>query len=127
MVQPAPLQHFRISLPLATHWGPATCEDVDCEHYLKGWITIVPSVGPQADYIRKSSKRKFKEEKTPEGMSKFIFSSGQKCFREHKFPNGRPHIWSHHKGQHNRIMQPRDFKDLMSEEAYKVNQELQKG
>ncbi len=75
-------QHFMVTRPLSTHFRAATCKETDCPHYLKGWTTIVPSVGPQADYIRSESGRQFKEEKKDGGLAAFHFAPGQRCFND---------------------------------------------
>ena len=75
-------QHFTVSRPLATHFRAATCKETDCPHYLNGWVTIVPVVSPQADYIRSESGRHFTEEKQADGLTAFKFPPGQKCFND---------------------------------------------
>jgi len=99
-IQPAmPVQFyttFRIAIPLRTHWRKATCEEIDCEQYLKGWTTQVDEATElgqqQAYYIRHDRGRKHTEEKTPEGLTSFWFPPGQRCFQaaNHQTWNGRP-------------------------------------
>jgi hypothetical protein len=104
LLPPQAYTTYQIVIPLATHWGPATCEDVDCPHYLLGWQSIIDEsteMGQrQAYYIRKESGRRFREEPggfavapvPSAGMTVFTFEPGQPCFRasEHKAQNGRP-------------------------------------
>jgi hypothetical protein len=85
-------QRFRAIMPHQTHRREATCEEVDCRHYLKGWKTIVGTDTPQAVYIRKDSGREFTE-MIEGGLVTFIFPPGQTCFRGHSFPTGRPPIF----------------------------------
>lgn len=87
---------FQISRPLATHWRPATCEEDDCEQYLKGWKSVIDeSTGlgqQQAHYIRKQSGRKFTESTDEQpGLTVFTFESGQACFAssKHRVPLDR--------------------------------------
>jgi hypothetical protein len=85
-------QRFRAVMPPATHRREATCEEVDCTHYLGGWKTVVGTETQQALYIRKESGREFTE--MIEGsLITFIFPPGQTCFRPHTFPTGRPPIF----------------------------------
>jgi len=87
-------QFFRIRRPLATHWRPATCKEMDCPHYLNGWKTIVPFDSPQAEYIRNGSGRHFTE--TREGdIAEFVFPPGQTCFAsaDHQRRVDRPDIF----------------------------------
>ncbi len=83
---------YSMRRPLKTHWQPATCEDVDCHAFLNGWATVVnegSELGQaQADYIRHDRTRRHAEERTAEGMTRFVFPAGQVCFRqsEHRQP-----------------------------------------
>lgn len=72
--------HFVIDRPLETHWRDATCKEVDCPHYLNGWLMVLPDPGPQVDYVRHSG-RHFTEKKVGGGTIEFNFPPGQKCFR----------------------------------------------
>lgn len=127
-------QRFRLSKPLhcgtcgQSHWREASCAEVDCPHYLGGWRTVVGSNSAQAGYIRHNSNRAFTETKTDDGVSAFVFSAGQRCFREHKMPLDRP---AHFRHQPNRatplkyvptLEGPR-FTHAYNEEIYKLRQE----
>lgn len=86
------LQQYRAVLPAQTHRREATCEEVDCPHYLNGWKTAVGNDGAQAYYVRKDSGRDFTE--MIEGdIVTFIFPPGQTCFRDHSLPTGQPPIY----------------------------------
>jgi hypothetical protein len=75
---------YAIASPLATHWRAATCEEAECPHHLFGWVTAVDErtdLGQaQAHYIRKDSGRGFTEERGPDGLTRFTFTPGQRCF-----------------------------------------------
>jgi len=89
----AAYQTFEISAPLATHWRPATCAEVECDHYVHGWQTIVPSDSPAAEYIRHDKTRSHREERRDGGLACFTFGPGQRGFapgHDHKLPVGRP-------------------------------------
>jgi hypothetical protein len=81
---PQAMKTYKITAPLETHWRPATCIEVQCEMFLRGWQTIVPTVSPQADYIRADRSRSAREERQDGGMSTFTFGPGQTCFRPHQ-------------------------------------------
>lgn len=76
-------KHYRAVMPFPTHFRDATCREANCIQYLNGFITTVPTHGPQANYIRHHSGRHFTEKATPDGMSAFTFPAGQTCFRTH--------------------------------------------
>lgn len=92
-IQPVgPVQAYRtfsVTAPLRTHFRPATCEEIDCPAFLKGWVTRANP--EQAEYIRRRSGRKY-EEREP-GV--FVFNSGQMCFSaaQHRVRIERPEIY----------------------------------
>jgi hypothetical protein len=91
-IQPAmPVEAYKtfgIVAPVSTHWRAATCTEVHCPAEEFGWTTTVDEstdLGQkQAHYIRREAKRSFKESKRPDGMTDFVFSAGQRCFRQHR-------------------------------------------
>lgn len=97
----APTHTWRIAAPAETHRRPADCREVDCIHYQHGWVTEVATDSPQARYIREemnrgedaSRRRTFTEERPYEGMSRFVFPPGQRCFRQHTAPTGREGLY----------------------------------
>ncbi len=94
---PSAYRTFQITSPIATHWRPATCEEVDCPNFLNGWKSAIDEsveLGQrQAYYIRKHSGRKYTEDRESQpGLTVFVFEAGQACFSasQHKAPLGRP-------------------------------------
>ena len=85
---------YQIAAPLATHWNVVTCADAGCEHHETGWDSLIDEqteLGQrQAHYVRRESGRRFTEERQPDGLTRFKFEAGQKCFREHSARNMRP-------------------------------------
>lgn len=88
---------YGISAPAATHFRRATCAEVDCTHYLRGWKTTVDEstdLGQkQAHYIRRESRRGHTESRTAAGLTEFLFEAGQRCFRPHQVRVDRPEIY----------------------------------
>lgn len=99
-IQPAmPVQAYRtfsVHMPLATHWRPASCEEVGCKRYLKGWkTTFVPGTptGEKIRYQIKNSpiRRKYVVARLPDRIE-VVFEAGQECFVQdhpvtrHKIP-----------------------------------------
>lgn len=91
---------FGYRRPLATHWRPATCAEVECPHYLHGWMTPADErtdLGiAQAYYIRHKSGRGYREHRDEIGRTIFVFAPGQRCFRsdQHRLPIiERPALW----------------------------------
>lgn len=93
------MKTYQVSAPLATHWRKATCEEVQCAGYVKGWKTLIDTRTvqgqAQANYIRVASGRRFTEEANIAGGVTFHFAVGQSCFRsgDHKVPLERPALY----------------------------------
>lgn len=98
-------QTFQIEAPKATHSRPATCEEVECGMYLKGWqmkIDISTPLGEQqARYIKYSSGRSFRVVEQRDGLVVLEFRSGQPCFAEHRVATDLPPIFSVKGGDRN--------------------------
>jgi hypothetical protein len=72
---------YQVLVPPTTHTRPATCEEVDCDPYRKGWSTTLSLEG-QAGMIHtvRTSGRPFTE--ATDGTSvTFVFEPGTKCFK----------------------------------------------
>lgn len=93
------MKTYQIVAPLSTHFRKATCEEVECRHYINGWKTIIDERTAQgqgqAHYIRRSSGRRFTEERDAAGLTVFKFEAGQVCFKasEHRMRLDRPEIY----------------------------------
>ena len=83
---------YQLLQPLATHFRPATCEEVDCPAYLHGWKTVIDEsteLGQrQAHYIRDESDRRYQRDPVVfgQGPVTYMFEAGQRCFRQHHEP-----------------------------------------
>lgn len=77
----------------------AACSEVGCEAWARGWDTTVDERtelgAAQAVYIRRHSRRTFREMRTDMGLTVFRFEAGQRCFAEHKT---RPEVYARHRG-----------------------------
>lgn len=81
------MKTYSISTPQDTHFRKATCKEVDCEHYLNGWMTTVLANSDDERLIRRAG-RHFTVEKRPDGFLRFVFHAGQTCFAavHHRVP-----------------------------------------
>lgn len=93
---PSLYKTYEISAPVSTHTRPATCVEVECEHYFSGWRTEIDVTTEQgrslADYlIGRTHGRAFTQERTEGGLAAFVFPAGQRCFRasQHRVPLDR--------------------------------------
>ena len=86
---------YQILSPIATHYRPASCADVDCAAHAHGWRTTVDETTPlgqeQAAYIRRGAGRRHAETRD-NNLTTFTFEAGQVCFAaaDHRLPLDRP-------------------------------------
>lgn len=90
------VRSYEVVSPLETHTRKARCEEVECQHYGRGWKTIIDvstSQGQmQANYIRLHSGRTFTY--VEEGTKvTFTFPAEQQCFSEHRVSMERPSLF----------------------------------
>lgn len=135
---PGAYRTYQILAPASTHWRPATCAEVDCAAYLRGWSTTVDETtelgARQAYYIRRQSGRGFTEQRDTAGLTVFAFEPGQRCFRagEHQVqvrPESyliRPGDWRH-LGDPRRVGSARAWVDDFGEHQQRIADEIQKG
>jgi hypothetical protein len=94
---PTAYKTYGVARPLPSHFRPATCREVDCGAWLRGWQTIVDvstDLGArQANYIRMHSGRSYTC--TEAGtLVTFTFPAGQRCFGAHRLPLERPPLFT---------------------------------
>lgn len=90
---PSLYKTYAMLRPKSTHTRIATCQEVDCPDFLRGWrthIDLSTDIGKrQSRYIRDHSGRSFVEVKRPifgDPTVVLEFPAGQQCFREHRVP-----------------------------------------
>lgn len=85
---PEAFQTFGIVAPKETHTVPATCEEVECDHHIRGWamkIDLGTDLGQeQARYIKHQSGRSYEVTEQRDGLVTLVFRPGQECFQEHR-------------------------------------------
>lgn len=86
---------FQIVAPASTHRRKATCAEVECLHYLKGWRVRTDNLDPQMLHDATHSGRKFTELHVSEDENWLVFEAGQACFRatQHSVPLNRQEIF----------------------------------
>jgi hypothetical protein len=99
---------YELSAPLQTHYRAGTCEEAGCLAFHKGWTSHIDestALGQaQAAYIRRSSGRRFTEQRASDGTTEFVFEPGQRCFRsdEHRVPLEREPLYVVRHGDYRR-------------------------
>lgn len=97
-------QTFQVTSPISTHTRPATCEEVGCVHYLRGWrmkIDLGTDLGrKQGYYVKHHSGRSYKIIGQADGLVELEFAANQPCFKEHRTRTDRPEIYRVKGGDH---------------------------
>lgn len=90
MLGPESYRTYAIVAPLATHFRPATCEEVGCRGWANGWVTRLPVGHELIDLITSGRTGRRYQETTAPGAAEreFAFPAGQSCFRasQHRVP-----------------------------------------
>lgn len=99
---PQAMQTFAIKAPPSTHMRPATCAEVDCEQYRKGFRFPVLAGSDRAAYIRRAAdglidgyRRRYIIVPDAAGRVQIVFPAGQFCFRvtAHRVKLDRPEFY----------------------------------
>lgn len=85
---------YSVAAPLATHWRPATCAEVDCPNYLNGWRVRVEGLPDDLLHAAKTSGRKYAQLDVGPGETWLVFEAGQQCFAPHEKSLDRPAIFA---------------------------------
>lgn len=72
---------YQIVSPLSTHWRPATCAEVECPEYEKGWRVRIEGLPPEMIHTARTSGRKYSELEISANEHWLVFEPGQPCFR----------------------------------------------
>ncbi len=92
-LEPQHMQTFQVKAPKGAY-RPATCEEVECQMYAKGWkmqLDLQSGLGQkQAYYIKHQSGRSFTHEVLESGLVELTFKGGQPCFQEHQLRTDLP-------------------------------------
>lgn len=91
------MQTFQVTAPISTHTRVATCEEVECAQYARGWkmrIDLNTELGQkQAWYIKNHAGRSYKKVGAQDGLVDLEFAPNQPCFAEHRVRIDRPEIY----------------------------------
>ena len=148
LMEPGAYKTYAMVSPLATHFRPATCAEVDCPHYLNGWgvrIHQLPAEDQaavrQATYETQGRRYRYayEEREMTAGETWLLFKPGQPCFkaREHRARvDDRPPLYIVRDGDHRgnprgtkaRLHQrPENWVEDFAEHQQKLADEIEKG
>ncbi len=112
-------QTYGWSRPIATHWVPATCEDIDCAAYRFGWVStfdLATDLGRrQYDYCVHDKTRASTEHRPGGTLVDLTYPPGTVCFaaKEHRQLLGRPPVF---------FVRPGDWRGNPDGRAVRVHQ-----
>lgn len=91
---PQAYKTFTASMPLRSHFRPATCEEAGCDQYRSGWVTTIDlstlDGQKMAHLVQHDKTRRWSIQKVTPTLVKVIYGPGQRCFRPHQVRNDAP-------------------------------------
>jgi hypothetical protein len=110
---PESYKTYTIHAPLSTHFRRATCEEIGCPNYLKGWQTRIEGLPAELLHAVRNSGRKYTELRVTEGETWLVFEAGQSCFQttKHRTRIDEPELYIVRDGDHRG--NPRGTKDRL--------------
>lgn len=130
-------QSFEIHSPIATHYRTVSCRDMECQHYLAGWVSKFDVSTQQgrawAIAVRQSGRRYTFEQHGTEVT--FKFPPGQTCFQApHKVAVERPELfvvrdgdWRDNPTGRKAHVRPREFVERMADNLDYIHSEMKRG
>lgn len=91
----AQMKTYEIAAPADTHFRRATCAEVGCEAYEKGWQLRKEVLSPELLHTVETSGRSYAEMPVREGETWMVFAPEQPCFRAaaHRIRLERPELF----------------------------------
>lgn len=118
------------------YYQPASCEDVDCEHWLNGWQTRIPATAEGLLYTARHCGRPYAE-RAEDGEVVFVFAPGTPCFKAatHRIKVGRPELFivrggdwrGNPTGEHRIHSRPDDWVDEFRTHTEKLHAQQERG
>jgi|SRR5580698_9161685 hypothetical protein len=98
---PQSYKSYEMRYPLRTHWRKATCEEVECDHWVMGWDTLIDTstdLGQrQYDYCHGDRSRSFTEKREGLTIVRFHYGPGNQPFpgprHDHRVKVERPPLF----------------------------------
>ncbi len=122
---------YNVLRPAGTHFRVATCEEVGCPDYQRGWRTRVPaSDGALLSTARTTGRRYVETADVADGVVEFIYEAGQPCFRasQHRVPTDAPAIHIVRDGRSDpRRMSAQGWHDDLGEHLDRIREAQERG
>lgn len=132
--RPSAYQTFSVHRPLATHWRKATCEEVHCPDFERGWRLRVEILDAAQLYDVEHCGRSYQRVQAAEGETWLVFKAGQPCFRAstHRIQVERDALFVLRGGDWRQLgdpvkLSPTSWVDAFGENQDKLRDEVEKG
>lgn len=138
-IGPENYKTYQLLAPANTHMRPATCSEVECSNYARGFKVVCDTStnlgAAQAKYIVEKSGRRYSVV-TRDTLIEFTFLAGQQCFAQHRLPNGREPLFIVRGGDHrgnprgipvSRHASADDWVDDFANHQIKIEERFKKG
>lgn len=123
--RPSAYQTFSVHRPLATHWRPATCKEVECPDYLHGWRLRVEGLDARDVHLATHCGRSFQRVEVAQGETWLVFQAGQACFQaaRHQKPLERPELYVVRGGDWRELGDPHQLSPTSWVDSFGENQQ----
>ena len=135
---PSAYKTYEVLRPRGTHFRKATCQEVDCPNWQRGWRTscdVNTELGRrQANYIRLHSGRSWTVRSAGDLVT-FTFAPGQECFSQHTRPLDREPFFRMRAGDSRGdpsgrapvLLRCRDWLDDFGDNQLRVHERVERG
>lgn len=89
------METHQIAAPLATHWRPASCEEVGCLQFHHGWMIPITGLDDGDMWQLEHCGRRYRHMEVEGHGPVYVYEPGQPCFRshEHRIRLDRPELF----------------------------------
>ena len=112
--------HWRIETPRSSHYRTASCAEVNCPNYYKGFYIVLPTTMIVQIIAIRESRMQYTEEEMEGGLIRFVFAPGQECFEgqagNHQSNLEREPIFK----KNGRIQEVNQWQDGIGESLYRL-------
>lgn len=123
--------HYSINSPLASHYRPATCEEIECPHWRDGWQVNATDL-TDVHYVELARGGwHFTVLRVSEAETFLVFKAGQRCFEHgsHKVALQRPALYvvrDPARGSRRTHVRAEDWRDDLHEHTDQVARDRQR-
>lgn len=105
-------QTYQILAPRATHWRPASCQEIGCHAWTSGWLTKVLAGSRDEAILREFRAGMWSRvERGPDGFMHYYFAAGTRCLgaSRHRMRIDRPELFVRRDGDWRWLGEPTQY------------------